>query len=71
MTHLTDDGIRADLQNRGLKVADDTDFGCYISEDMDKSVQDDIETLKADPLLEGVRFRGFVLSTESGLLREL
>ncbi len=71
MTFLTNDGIKEDMSKRGVKGHDDIDFGCYTAEDLKKSVLEDVQILQADSLLKGVDVRGFVLSTESGLLEEL
>lgn len=71
MTHLVDEDIKSDLRNHGIKGAEDIDFGCYAAKDIKQSILDDIETLKANPLLEGVNFKGFVLITETGLLEEI
>ncbi|KIY04242.1 uncharacterized protein Z520_00936 [Fonsecaea multimorphosa CBS 102226] len=71
MTHLTDEGIKKDILERGIDGAEGINFGCFRGEDIKKSVLDDVQTLKAERLLKDVEVRGFVLTTETGLLEEL
>lgn len=70
MTHLTNEGIKEDGRQRGVDSTD-IDFGCFTEEELKQSVLDDVQILKDDKMLKGVEIRGFVLSTESGLLEEL
>ena len=76
MTHLTETQIREDVKKRGNSdAARDAEnipsFGCFAAEDLEKTIREDVEALKAEALLSEVEVRGFVLSTETGLLREI
>jgi hypothetical protein len=74
MTHLSNDKIRDEVLARGVKDhehVDSVDFGCFTSADLEKVILEDVETLKAEETLKGVEIRGFVLTTETGVLREL
>jgi carbonic anhydrase len=74
MTHLTSEGIKDDVRKRDTEGKMDTshiNFGCFPKEDLEKSIHEDVAALKADPLVAGVEVRGFVLTTETGLLREV
>lgn len=70
--HVTNDGIRADLQARGaVGNTGGIDFGTFRAEDLDKTVVDDVAWLRGQTLLVNVHVRGFVLDLDSGLLREV
>lgn len=74
MTHLTNEGIKEDIRRRHPahpEAAEGIDFGCFKAEDLEKTIMEDVNALKAEQLLEGVDVRGYVLSTETGRLREL
>lgn len=74
MTHLTDDGIREDIAKRHPnhpEAAEGIDFGCFRAEDLEKTILEDVNALKAEKLLEGVDVIGYVLDTETGKLRAL
>lgn len=71
MTHLTDDVIKHDLHERDVHGGDGLDYGCFKTEDLEKSIKDDVATLKTDALLKDVNIRGFVLDTDSAVLREI
>ena len=74
MTHLSNDKIRDDVVKRDVKNHEHVagfDFGCFTAEDLEKVILEDVEALKAEDLLRGVEVRGFVLTTETGVLREL
>lgn len=74
MTHLTDEGIREDVRKRDpgdAAAAEKIDFGCFTEEDLEKTILEDVATLKGEKLLKGVDIRGYVLSTETGHLQEL
>ena len=75
MTHLTDNQIRQDVKKRdangATRDADKMSFGCFAADDLEKTILEDVEALKAETLLKEVEVRGFVLSTETGVLREI
>lgn len=74
MTHLTNEGIKEDIHKRNPEhstAAEKIDFGCFAADDLEKVILEDVDTLKAEPLLQGVDIRGYVLITETGELREL
>lgn len=73
MTHLTQDSITEDAKNRGVAAEDlaAIDFGTFPTEDLEKTIVDDVATLKAQDVLKGVDIRGFVLDTDTALLKEL
>lgn len=74
MTHLTNEGIKEDVRSRNSQhsaAAEEIDFGCFPAEELEQSIIQDVNTLKAVPMLEGIDIRGYVLSTEEGHLREL
>jgi carbonic anhydrase len=74
MTHLTNESIKEDVRKRdvdGSADASKIDFGCFTEADLEKTILEDVETLKGESLLKGVEIRGFVLTTETGVLREL
>jgi hypothetical protein len=73
MTHLTAEQIKGDIERRHGGKADTTgiDFGCFSTAELEKSIHDDVKALEADVLLRGIEVRGFVLTTETGLLREI
>lgn len=72
MTHITDDQIREDLRKNG---ADDDavkeGFGCFTTEDLEQTILEDVETLKKHEWLRGAEIKGYLLETETGVLREL
>lgn len=74
MTHLTNESIKDDVLNRSSEdaaAAEMIDFGCFAADDLEKVVLEDVETLKANYMLQGVDIRGYILTTETGQLREL
>lgn len=71
MTHLTDEGIKQDVLKRGIEGPVDVNFGCFTGEEIKESILEDVQTLKAERLLKDVEIRGFVLTTETGILEEL
>lgn len=74
MTHLTNQGINESVKERttgGHDTLDNTDFGCFASEDLEKVILEDVKAFRAQEELQGIDIRGFVLTTETGLLREL
>ena len=74
MTHLTNDGIKEDVKRRNhehAERADSINFGCFSADDFEKTILEDVDYLKAEPLLEGVEIRGFAFITETGVLKEL
>ena len=74
MTHLTDEEIKSDVKKRVPEEAEQVEgieFGCFTAEDFEKTILEDVETLRTDKLLRGVEVRGFALSTETGVLKEL
>ena len=74
MTHLTDEEIKSDVKKRVPEEAERVEgieFGCFAAEDFEKTILEDVETLRTDKLLRGVEVRGFALSTETGVLKEL
>lgn len=74
MTHLTDEQIKEDVRKRNSEdaaTAEGIDFGCFKDSDLEKVILQDVESLKAEKLLQGVDIRGYVLSTETGRLQEL
>jgi hypothetical protein len=72
MTHLTNEGIKEDMRKRGIEGdLDNIDPGCFTAEDLRKSIQEDVEILRSSTHLKGAQIRGFVLTTETGLLEEI
>ena len=74
MTHLTDEEIKSDVKKRVPEEAERVEgieFGSFTAEDFEKTILEDVETLRTDKLLRGVEVRGFALSTETGVLKEL
>jgi len=75
MTHLTEDGIRADAKERTPDAASEIDavdtYGCFIAADLEKTIRDDVETLKRSKVLAGVEILGLKLDTESGIVTEV
>lgn len=73
MAHITDDLIKEDAKKRGVESGElvHVDFGCFAEEDLEKTILEDVETLKKEKVLEGVEIKGYVLSTETGVLSEL
>lgn len=74
MTHLTNDEIKEDVKKRDSEGTMDTskiDFGCFTAADLEKTILEDVSALKAESLLKNVEIRGFVLTTETGLLQEI
>lgn len=72
--HLTDDEVRENIKGRGLGGNTDLagiDFGCYREEDLVSTIHKDIAAFAAEEILTGVQFKGYVLETETGLLREV
>lgn len=70
MTHLHDEEILENVRKYDPEHTD-SNFGCFAAEDLEKVILEDVETLRAEKALTGVDIRGYVLTTETGLLREL
>lgn len=73
-TYLTTEGIKGDVVARNPESAStvkDMDFRVFAEGDLDKSVVEDVQALRASDLLVGANVRGFVLDLETGLLREV
>lgn len=74
MTFLTNEQIKEDVLKRNPENAVATegiDFGCFGESELEKIVLQDVKSLRAEKLLQGVDIRGYVLSTETGHLQEL
>lgn len=74
MTFLTDEQIKEDVRKRNpdhAAAAAGIDFGCFRTADLEKVVLQDVHSLRAEKLLQGVDIRGYVLVTETGRLRQL
>lgn len=73
MTHLTDEGILADIRKRSpgevAATAEGIDFGCFRADELAESIKKDVQTLRAEPLLDGVDVLGFAFETETGVLK--
>ena len=73
MTHLTDEGMLADIRKRSpaevAATAEGIDFGCFRADDLEETIKKDVHTLRAEPLLEGIDILGFALDTVTGVLR--
>lgn len=75
MTHLTEEGVRKDVQDRTPDAVDDVDtiesYGLFTAADFEKTIKVDVETLRNAKVLGGMDIRGLALDTESGLVRDL
>ena len=75
MTHLSDDGIRRDALERTpdarAEVEATESYGCFSSVDFEKTIGEDVMTLRGAKVLAGVDIRGMALDTESGIVTEL
>lgn len=72
MTHLTDEGILEDIRKRtpdAAATAEGIDFGCFTADDFEETIRKDVQTLKAEKLLEGVEILGLAFDTETGHLK--
>lgn len=71
MTHLTDQGIKEDVNKRTPAEAgraDAIDFGCFTPDEFEETIREDVRRLKAEKLLEGMDILGFKFITETGEL---
>lgn len=48
---------------------DDLHFGCYTAAELESSVRQDVDVLRASPALAGIEVLGFVMETETGVVR--
>ncbi|KAL6716508.1 hypothetical protein ACLMJK_006075 [Lecanora helva] len=74
MTHLTDDGVRAEAKERTLDAAVEIDamtFGCALSDAFEALITEDVRRLRAEKVLKGVEIRGMALHTFTGVVREV
>lgn len=72
MTHLTDGQIRDDIRQIGADESSlKMEFGCFAAEMMEEIIKKDVQELKDHEILQGVEVTGYVLETESGLLRQV
>lgn len=72
MTHLTDEGILEDIRKRtpdAAASAEGIDFGCFTADDFEETIRKDVQTLKAEKLLEGVEILGLAFDTDTGDLK--
>lgn len=75
MTHLTDEGIRQDAKARTPDAAAEIDaiesYGCFDAADFEKTILDDVRTLRQAKVLAGMDIRGLALDTYTGIVTEL
>ena len=74
MTQVTDEQVRREAIERTPAAAAEVEgqrYGCFPAEELEKTVKDDVTKLRDAKVLEGVDIRGFILETETGIVREL
>ena len=75
ITHLTEEEIRQDAKARTPDAAAEIDavesYGTIDAADFEKTILEDVRTLKKAKVLAGVDVRGFALDTFTGVLTEL
>ena len=75
MVNITDDEIRTDVKTRTPDAAKEIDsietFGTLNEEDYEKTICQDVETLRQSKVLAGLEIRGLSMDTFSGIVTEL
>lgn len=75
ITHLTEEEVRQDAKARTPDAAAAIDavesYGMINAADFEKTILEDVRTLKQAKVLAGVDVKGFALDTFTGLLAEL
>ena len=75
MSHLTEDGIRKDIEARtpdATEAIERTEpFGFWTTAEFEQSIKVDVERLRGAKVLAGMDIRGLAFDTESGLVRDL
>lgn len=75
MSYMGEDALRAEVKARSPEAGSEIDavesFGCFDKVDLEKSVRDDVETLRQAKALAGMEFRGFKFTTETGVVTEI
>lgn len=75
MTHLTEEGLRHDAKTRTPDAAAEVDavesYGCFDAADFEKTIKEDVLTLRRAKVLAGVDVRGFALDTVTGIVTEV
>lgn len=74
MTHLTDEGILADIRKRtpneaAVAAAEKIDFGCFTADEFEDAIRKDVQILRDEKLLEGMEILGLAFDTDTGLLK--
>lgn len=70
--HITNEEIIREAKARTPDAAEQIDslhFGCYTADELESSVKEDVDVLRASPALAGLNIIGFVMETETGLVK--
>ena len=75
MSHLTEEGLRQGAKARTPDAAADIDsiesYGTFDPADFEKTILEDVRTLKQAKVLAGIDVKGFALDTFTGVITEL
>ena len=75
MTHLTEEGVRQEAKARTPDAAPEIDavehYGCFDAADFEKTIKEDVLTLRRAKVLAGIDVRGLALDTMTGIVTEL
>jgi hypothetical protein len=74
MTHLSNADIKRDIARRTPAAAERgsaVEFMCSTAEEFEDVIREDVEILKREEMLEGMRIVGMAFVTETGELREV
>ncbi|KAL8791333.1 MAG: hypothetical protein Q9195_005952 [Heterodermia aff. obscurata] len=75
MTHLTEDTLRQAVKAKAPDAAADIDaveaYGTFDAADFEKTILEDVRTLRQAKVLAGIDVKGFALDTFTGVITEL
>ncbi|KAL8824521.1 MAG: hypothetical protein Q9191_005002 [Dirinaria sp. TL-2023a] len=75
MTHLTEESLRQEAKTRTPDAAAEIDtvddYGCFEAADFEKTIEEDVLTLRRAKVLAGIDVRGLALDTVTGIVTEL
>jgi len=74
VTHVTKDEICNVAKSKNPAAAAEVDgmeLGLFDPQELEETVKEDVRKLRSEKTLEGLEVYGFVLETETGILREV